>query len=286
MSDVFSVVGTKGGVSKTTVAMGVAIWMSLIKQKERVLLVDGDQHVRSVELKMCPTSDASLTDVLAGKRSWEAAVYTCQLVSDDELLYPNLAIMPAGGRFLPLGRLEVAERFMRAAKTLDAAFSKLREKFNRIIIDTPASVSYEHILLTGVSDRIVYVCEANDDSISSTLATAQGLSRLMDIGAAGVVISKVMKGVALSTWVKKAARIAPVLGVVPFDEAVDRAFRDNLPVVAAYPKSPASLAIKGIAKKLLGLPSIPPANISKRLELACDQVEEMAGKLKNSGEKN
>ncbi|MFN4133847.1 MAG: MinD/ParA family protein, partial [Candidatus Hadarchaeales archaeon] len=265
MSTVFSVVGTKGGVSKTTVAMGVSIWMSLMRPHEKILLVDGDLHVRSVELKMCPTKEATLYDVMIGKRSWKDAVYTCQLASGDDLLYPNLAIMPAGGRFISFGRGNSNEKFLRSCKILDRTFSEMRKKFSRIIIDTPASVSYEHILLTGTSDKILYVCEANDDSISSTLATAQGLSKLMDVEAAGVVISKVMKGISLSTWMRKASKIAPVLGTIPFDEAVDVAFRENLPVVAAYPKSPASLAIKKIARKLTEIKCSKRANALERL---------------------
>ncbi|MEM2192587.1 MAG: AAA family ATPase [Candidatus Hadarchaeales archaeon] len=89
MGTVFSVVGTKGGVSKTTVAMGVSIWMSLMKPDEKILLVDGDLHVRSVELKMCPTKDATLFDVMIGRRSWRDATYTCQLTSGEDLLYPT-----------------------------------------------------------------------------------------------------------------------------------------------------------------------------------------------------
>jgi flagellar biosynthesis protein FlhG len=275
LSVVYSIVGTKGGVSKTTVAMGLSIWISVMRPKQRVLLVDGDLHVRSVELKMCPAREATLADVLAGKRTWEDAVYTCQLLSGGELLYPNLAVIPAGGRFLPIVKSgDVTDRLDRARRIFDRMMSELRDRFGTIIVDTPASVSYEHLILTAIADRILYVCEANDDSINSTLVTARGLESFMNLEAAGVVLSRVMEGVDLKPWVKKANRIAPVLGVVPFDEVVDEAFRDNLPVAAAYPDSKASLAIKEIAKKLLR--SKPPARVrlSKRLDFAIGKVIE------------
>lgn len=274
MSVVYSIVGTKGGVSKTTVAMGLSIWISALRPKERVLLIDGDLHVRSVELKMCPTRDATLSDVLLGKRSWEDAVYTCQLLSGGELLYPNLAVTPAGGRFLPLKSGDVAARLERARKIFEKMLAEVREKFGTIIVDTPASVSYEHLILTAIADQILYVCEANDDSINSTLSTAKGLTGLMDIEPAGVVLSRVMGGVDVKPWLKKAGEIAPVLGVVPFDEAVDEAFRDNLPVAAAYPDSRASLAIKEIAKKLLKSAPTSRAKLSERLDLAVEKVAE------------
>ncbi len=275
MSVVYSIVGTKGGVSKTTVAMGLSIWISTMRPKDQVLLVDGDLHVRSVELKMCPARDATLADVIAGKRSWEEAVYTCQLVSGDELLYSNLAVMPAGRRFLPIAKSgEIAEKLNRARNVLEEMMTELRGKFQTIIVDTPASVGYEHIILTAIADKILYVCEANDDSINSTLATAKGLEDFMDVEPAGVVLSKVMDGFNTKPWLKKASEIAPVLGVVPFDESVDDAFRDNLPVAAAYPDSKASLAIKEIAKKIMKSTPPAPAKLSKRLDFAVERVVE------------
>lgn len=276
MGAVYSVVGTKGGVSKTTVAMGVAIWISQLKPRDRVLLIDGDLHVRSIELKLCPAREASLVDVLTGRRSWRDAVYTCQLTTDGKLLYPNLAIMPAGGRFLSL-RGDVASKLERVRRVFERVVEELRTEFPVILIDTPASVSYEHIILTAVADRILYVCEANDDSISSTLATARGLERLMGAKAAGVVLSKLMRGVKRRDWLRKVSEIAPVLGTVPFDESVDEAFRENLPVAAAFPDSEASLAMRKIAVKILRTRIREKAKLSKRLDLAVERVARRFG---------
>lgn len=270
---VFSVLGIKGGVSKSTLAMGLSIWISKLKPNWHVLLIDGDLHVRSAELKMCPARDVTLADVLAGKRSWEDAVYTCQLVIENKLLYPNLAIIPAGGRFLPQMKGGSALAYLdQTRRIFNKMMRILREKFDTIIIDTPASVSYEHLILTAIADQIIYVCEANDDSIDSTLTTARGLVSFMEVEAAGVVLSKVMDDVDTAPWVKKANKIAQVLGIVPFDPAVDDAFRDNLPVVAAYPNSPASLSIKEIAKKLLKAEPQRPAELLKRLDIAVRKV--------------
>jgi flagellar biosynthesis protein FlhG len=283
MCVVYSVVGTKGGVSKTTVAMGLSIWISVMRPEKRVLLIDGDLHVRSVELKMCPAVDATLADVLAGKRAWEDAVYTCQLLSGEEFLYPNLAVIPAGGRFLPIPKKgDVVFHFNRAWKIFEKMMSGVRQRFDTVIVDTPASVSYEHLILTAIADRILYVCEANDDSISSTLATAKGLRDLMRLEPAGVVLSRVMKDIDVKPWVKKVSAIAPLLGVIPFDETVDDAFRDNLPVPAAYPESHASLAIKEIAKKLLKSPFPARIQFRRRLDFA---IEKVAEKMKSRDRK-
>jgi MinD-like ATPase involved in chromosome partitioning or flagellar assembly len=280
MGNVLAVVGTKGGVSKTTVAMGVAIWTAKLKPRERVLLIDGDLHVRSVELKLCPTSEATLADVLSGKRDWRDAVYTCQLASDSALLYPNLAIMPAGGRFFPLHR-DVASEFERVRKIFERMIEELRSEFFLVLIDTPASVSYEHFILTAAADRVLYVCEANDDSIDSTLTTACGLRKLLGIEPAGVVLSKLMRGAGSREWIKKASKIGRVLGTVPFDPVVDEAFRENLPVVAAYPESSASRAIRRIAQKLLRFRITERTRFSDRIDRAVEQVSRQMAKTKS-----
>lgn len=69
-------------------AMGVTIWISKLRPKP-ILLIDGDLHVRSVELKMCPVRDVTLADVLAGKKSWEDAVYACELESEGGVALPE-----------------------------------------------------------------------------------------------------------------------------------------------------------------------------------------------------
>jgi MinD-like ATPase involved in chromosome partitioning or flagellar assembly len=91
----------------------------------------------------------------------------------------------------------------------------------------------------------------NDDSINSTAATSTGLKNLLAIQALGVVLSRVPKDADVKRWSAKVRRIAPLLGVIPEDPKVGKAFRENLPVAAAYPNSSSSLAMKKIAQKLL-----------------------------------
>jgi MinD-like ATPase involved in chromosome partitioning or flagellar assembly len=239
-----TILGTKGGVGKSTIAIGISIFLS---KKGRTLLIDGDPHVRSVELKLAPGMPKSLVDVMRGKASWKQAVYRCSLRGDGKPLYPDLAVMPAGASFLPpIGEGTLAE----ASRRLDGILSEASKKFRYIVIDTPASISYEHILLTAAGDGIIYVCEANDDSILAAKQTAEGMERLLDTPPTGVVLSKVPKGLKAEAWRRKAEQVAPVLGVVPADPRVDEAFRRNLPLDAFAPDCEANLAIGRIAEAL------------------------------------
>lgn len=280
---VLAILGTKGGVSKSTLAMGLAIWISKLRPKNRCLLIDGDMHVRSVELKMCRVHDATLKDVLAREKPWETAVYTCELEDEaGELLYPKLAVLPAGGRFMPPMRESPLVYLEMAKRLFKNMIGGLRKDFKYIIIDTPASVGFEHFILTASADAVIYVCEPNEDSINSTLTTSEELKNLMGVRALGVVLSRVPANIDARPWIKKAKQIAPLLGVIPEDPKVSAAFRENLPVVAAYPESPASSVMEKIARKVLGA-TVGRVEVGQKLERGFDKVLERVKQERESG---
>ena len=252
----------KGGVGKSTVAMGVAIWMS---KRKRVLLVDGDPRVRSIELKLRPKGKGSLFDILYEKLDWREAAYACTKVN-----LPNLSVIPAGKVFLPPGE-NWRERLRLAARSLDKMLEEARKEFDYLVVDTPPSVGYEHLLLTAMGEKILYVCEPNDDSILSTKAAARDFSRICELDPAGVVLSKVLDKKNVREWIRKAEEIGPVLGVIPFDEAAERAFRKNLPVVLDAPQSECSRSLKRIAQKLLRMEG-KPASVEWRLNLMLERL--------------
>jgi flagellar biosynthesis protein FlhG len=258
---IFTVLGVKGGVGKSTVSMGVSLWMS---KKKQVLLIDGDPRVRSVELKLCPRGKGSLSDVMSGKKRWNEAISACALPGRKKSPFPKLSLMPAGRVFLPPAETKL-DRIKLAGRVLDEMFDEASERFDHVVIDTPPSVSYEHLLLTAAGEKIVYVCEANDDSILATKLVARDLSRVFELPPAGVVLSKLMERSELEMWKDKVEEIAPLLGVVPFDPRVDESFRRNLPVVVAYPNCDASLSLKEIAEKLMAERGVR-VSIEERLE--------------------
>jgi MinD-like ATPase involved in chromosome partitioning or flagellar assembly len=263
---IFTILGTKGGVGKSSLAIGVSIHLS---KRERTLLIDGDPHVRSVELKLAPGMEHSLVDYMRGRAKWKDVVYRCSLEKDGKLLYSNLAVVPAGASFLP--PIGEGEGLLRGAEKLEGMLKETCKKFSYVVIDTPASVSYEHILLTAAGDGIIYVCEANDDSILAARATAGGMRKLLDVPPTGVVLSRIPPRVKPEPWIRKAGEIAPVLGVVPFDPQLDEAFRRNLPVDAFALDSRANLAFAEIAGKLSGMKGGKVA-VRERIDRALDRI--------------
>ncbi|MEM2618529.1 MAG: AAA family ATPase [Candidatus Hadarchaeales archaeon] len=260
-----TVLGTKGGVGKSSLAIGISIALS--KLGRRTLLIDGDMHVRSVELKLAPNMDHSLAQVLLGEIEWKKAVYACSLLKGGKPIYPNLAVMPAGSTLISAqGKLrEWGEKF-------DEVLENCVKRFDEVIIDTPASVSPLHLLLTAAGDSILYVCEPNDDSILATQSTCRGMRQLLDIPPGGVILNRVPSRVNAEIWRKKAEMIAPVVGVVPFDEQLDDAFRQNLPVDVCFPNSKANLEIHRIAEKLARERGKSRPSVGRRLSAAIEQI--------------
>jgi MinD-like ATPase involved in chromosome partitioning or flagellar assembly len=248
---VISIIGTKGGVGKSTIAMGLGAWLSRM-QDDLVLIIDGDIHVRTIELKMCPKTDITFAEVLEGKYELVDAIYRCQLKAGQRWLYPQLSILPAGARFLPPGRRDIERYVLETVINFERVMEKLRKYFAYIIVDTPPSVKFEHFILTSIADGLLFVVTPDVGSIFSSRQTVVGLKEVMGVRTIGTVINRVPRGLRdLDSWIEYAGEVAPVLGVVENDELVEEAFKRNLPVIAAYPRSEASLSMRKIARHIL-----------------------------------
>ena len=271
-----TVISSKGGSGKSTTVMGLSIWASKLKPKEKVLVLDGDLVVNTIQFKMCRNPKATLADVLRGSEPLERALHRCDIQNSKtgEPLYPNVGILPAAKRrhgeksrksFLPPMHGSRYSSIMQIAKQFDDMKKKLQSMFSLTFVDTPAARGMEHMFLAGLGDGVVYVADPSDESIEATLSTARDLEKMLGIQTIGVVLNRITPYHDKRKWIEKAGEIGPILGVVPKDDLVDRAFSRNIPVVAADENSPASQALKKITLKLLDSWIKPAEEITPRL---------------------
>ena len=272
-----AVISSKGGSGKSTTVMGLSMWVSKLRPKENVLVLDGDLVVNTIQFKMCRAPKATLADVLRDSEPLERALHRCDIKDPKtgRALYPNVGILPAAKRrhgeksrksFLPPMHGSRYSSIMQIAKQFDDMKRKLQIMFSFAFIDTPAARGMEHMFLAGLGDGVIYVVDPSDESIEATVSTARDLERMLGVQTLGVVLNRITPYHDKQKWVKKASEIGPVLGVVPKDDLVDRAFSHNIPVVAADENSPASQALKKIVLKLLELEIKPAGEITPRLE--------------------
>lgn len=141
---------TVSGEGKTFVALNSAISLSLLNKK--VLLVGLDLRIPRLKEYMNLDTRDGITSYLSG---FEKDL--------DKLIVPsgiteNLFALPAGS--IPPNPAELLSR-----PTLDAAFAKLREEFDYILVDSaPVGQVTDTLILNRVSDATVYVCRANYSS--------------------------------------------------------------------------------------------------------------------------
>ena len=153
MSKVFTVVSGKGGVGKSTFCTNVAI--SLAEQNKKVLLIDGDAGLRSLDLLLSVDSMVvyDWLDIIENRCDHNKA----RLFFND-----NLQLLPAP---ITYPNSLTKEIFM-------DMIGKFREEYDYIIIDSPAGTGELPLLYSDCSDMCIVV--ATPDEVSARSACAVG----------------------------------------------------------------------------------------------------------------
>lgn len=153
MSKIITVASGKGGVGKSTFCANVAI--SLAKQKKKVLLIDGDAGLRSLDLLLSVDSMVvyDWLDIIENRCDHNKA----RLYFND-----NVQLLPA-----PLTYPDSLTREM-----FSDMLKNFREEYDYIIIDAPAGTGELPLLYAECSDQIIVV--ATPDAVSARSACVMG----------------------------------------------------------------------------------------------------------------
>lgn len=159
------------GEGKTTVAINLALAFAA-GTDERVLLLDGDLRRPSIAARLHPAPQLSLADVLARKVDLSHVILRLQNT--------NLEILPAVGAVADPIELISSD----AAKELMAT---LRERYHRIIIDTPPIVPFTDADgLGALADGLLLVARAG---LTPTPKYAQALASVTSCRVLGTVMN-------------------------------------------------------------------------------------------------
>lgn len=243
------VASAKGGVGKSTTALGLAA--AFARNNRRVLLADLDVTSRSLDM-MTGASDRTVRDVadLLTDPAEDAVRRVCTQPFEE---YPNLSFIAACS---PDRLSDLAELYGKREETL------IREAVARII----AQGAYDMLICdTGggcdipaaIADLFHFTVITSEQSLTSVRAAEYAASRLERAGAAQMRL--VICGFDL-TSVKREKRAGviemidrcalPCLGVVPFDRKLQKA-QDNGELPDARSLSAAAYA--NIAGRIAGV---------------------------------
>ena len=160
---VIGVVGTEPNVGASTTVFGLAREWS--EMGIRVLLIDASADA-TLSRFLAPDAQFGISNVLENARLFDAALVR---------VYPNLAFLPigSGSGATPASRI--------SSQRTDLSLKDLKEKFDAIFVDLPASsVSADARSIASSLDGMVVVARYRQTSVDNILETVR---RLRDAGA-------------------------------------------------------------------------------------------------------
>ncbi len=263
---VIAVTGGKGGVGKTNVTLNLA--MSMAQLGKKVLVLDADLGLANCDVMLGLRVHKNLSHVLSGE------------VELDDILIEGpfgIKIVPATSGTQSMTELKPAEH-----AGLIRAFSEMRTRFDILLVDTAAGISDMVLSFSRASqDVLVVVCD-EPSSITDAYALMKILSREHGVQRFKIVANMVRSLKEGQELFAKLSRVTDrfldvsleLVATIPFDENVRKAAKKQKAFVEAFPKTPASLAIRTLATRAVQWP-IPPV-ASGHLEFFLEQLVHQA----------
>lgn len=237
-----AITGGKGGVGKSNLAVNLALELGLLGNQ--VALLDADFGLANADL-LCGVSPVyHLGHVVEGlKRLDEIAIP----------LSEEVELIPGGSGIEDLANLSLTSR-----PAILAQMQDLEENLDFMIIDTAAGISEAVCGVLAAASEVIVVATPEPTSIIDAYATIKVVLRRRPNADISIIVNSVT-GLGDAEHVFKSISTAAsefldhkphLLGMVPSDPQVQDAVRNQVPVTRWSPASPASRAIRLIAKQL------------------------------------
>ncbi len=259
---VIAVTGGKGGVGKSNISVNLAVALSQLGHK--VMLLDADLGLANVDIMLGLQTKQNLADVLNGD---------CEL-RDIILQGPyGLQIVPASS-----GTKSMAELSSMQHAGIIQAFSEIGHNIDFLIIDTAAGITDMVVNFIQAAQEVLAVVCDEPTSITDVYALMKVLNKQHKIVRFHVLANMVktsQEGRELfATLSAVCNRFLDVtlnyLGSIPFDDNVRLSVKKQKSLLEAFPRSPAAVAIKSLAKKVQRWPM--PTDASGNIEFFMERL--------------
>jgi len=239
---VLAIASGKGGVGKTNVTANLAV--ALAQRGQRVCVLDADLGLANMDVLFGLSPEWSLLHVLRGEKR------LAEVMVDGP---GGIRIIPAASGFDELTSLGSDDRL----RLLDEVDS-LDGTFDTLLIDSAAGISANVLYFAAAAADALVVITPEPTSLTDAyafvkvLATKYGRREfLVTVNMASGAADAEAAFARLAKVTERFLRVRlEYQGYVPYDDAVSRAVRQQLPSVLAAPQSPASLAFTDLARKI------------------------------------
>ena len=239
LAHVIAVTSGKGGVGKSSLAVGLG--MCLRRLGKKVTLVDMDLGLANLDLMLGLNARHTLADVITGRRG----------LSDITVEGPlGIRLVPGASGVAELCNLSTDDR-----ANLVGQLAALEATADVLIVDTGAGVSENVLTFCGAAGEAMVVATSDPASIADAYATVKLLGQRGGCPPLGLVMNMVRT----RDDIQRIGRIIPVarkfhriavrnLGTVPYDESVGKALHARRPYIERFPESKVSLATMALAR--------------------------------------
>ena len=235
MNNVFVVTSGKGGAGKSTVT--AFLGMELCKLGKKVLLIDMDEGLRSLDLMLDVSSHTlfDVSDIIKGNCNVNQAIIPVKQCA-------NLYLLPA----------PVTVNSLNSPKGMRILCDKLSDYFDFILIDSPAGVGKGFVNAVSGADNALVVVNPDVVSVRDGAYVAR-LLREKDIKNIRLIINKIdidliKKGVFYNIDEVIDATTLQLIAAIPYDIDLLKRFEINTNLLY---DSPALEAFSRLAKRML-----------------------------------
>jgi flagellar biosynthesis protein FlhG len=237
-----AVTSGKGGVGKTSLAVNLAL--ALAQSGERTCLVDGDLGLANVDVLLNLHPRHSLREVVTKGMSLDEVIVRGPA---------GLEIIPAASGVEALANLGEVSR-----QRLVGRLQSRASQADLTILDTGAGLSRTVLALTLAADEVLVVTTPEPTALTDAYAMVKVLTqrraelpiRLIVNLADQAAQAREVHGHVDRIAQRFLGRSIPLAGWVPRDACVERAVREQRPLMLYFPYARATEAIQGIAARL------------------------------------
>lgn len=241
-SRVMAIASGKGGVGKTNLVAGLA--MALAQLGQKVVVLDADFGLANLDILLGLTPEFTLEHVLRGEKLME------EILLDGPF---GIKIIPASSGIQELTRLDAT-----AELRLVQGLQRISQTHDWLLIDTAAGIHDSVIKLLMAAQEVLLVTTPEPTALVDVYAMVKVVHLRDPEKPLWLLVNNAQNEEEAEETIEQLQaatlrflnRELQVLGMIPSDPFMLQAVRQQRCVVDLYPRAPASLAFKKVAKRL------------------------------------